>query len=302
MKALGIYFLSLVSLAVLAGAIEHYRDLNRIRKLAGKVQQWSIGDRLAATIWISIGLLYVIYVMQLAGWEVSFYSKFAVVIAIGIAAWISIIKEYNLAAVIDRHSKLFAALLAAVTLAVTVVTNIFVDYEISRLTSLKAGLFPNAQKLILLLWAPVFWVLTLFFLSFLLYVIQGIVLMSRLIREIIYIDRLYNVIILILGKKRNRQRRFNVFQDSSIFVGLLIIILTIPSLVDRYTGNEHFKQSIQELLVFSSFQQGNVHCKNITEPDISIVFLDNNKVSIAEVGEEGGYVFRLGTCLRKNEL
>lgn len=297
MIELGIYIFITTFFAVLVGVIEHNKDLGKIRRIAKKTRAWGAREYLVLLVWLCIIVMYLIVFFLNLGVSVSQYFIIGVFLFASLPALLLVIMDYNLAQLAEMYPKVTSAIFGSSVLIVTLLANVYVDYEISKLTSLNASLFPNAQKLILILWVPIFWFFLIMFLSFVFYVFHGVITCVRMAREISYINSLYNVLCLILGVKRNH-RGFSVYMDVAIILGLLIALITFPKIISGYTNSDYFKKSVGSLLVFSSYREAETSCANIDDPKLEISFLKGNDISMAKYQENVGYIFSVGKCIR----
>ncbi|WP_148265895.1 hypothetical protein [Oceanimonas sp. GK1] len=297
MIELGIYIFIITFFSVLAGIIEHNKDLGKIRRIAKKTRALGVRECLALLVWLCIIAMYFIVFFLNLGVSVSQCFIIGVFLFASLSALLLVIIDYKLAQLAEMYPKVTSTIFGSSVLIVTLLTNVYVDYEISKLTSLSASLFPNAQKLILILWAPIFWIFVIILLSFIFYVFHGLITCIRMAREISYVNSLYNVLCLFLGVKRNH-RGFNVYMDLAISLGLLIVLVTFPKIISGYTNSDYFKESVSSLLVFSSYREAERSCANIDDPKLAISFLKGNDISIAKFQENVGYRFSVGECIR----
>lgn len=297
MKELVVLFGLLVFIAALAGTIEHYRDVKRIRKLARKVRGIGLKDLLASVVWGGVILLSIIIGTSQIGFKVDDDLSVLIILMMSISAFYLLFLDYKLFQLIENNWKIISAIFGIFAFGLTLLASVYVDAEITSLTKLNASFFPSAQNYILLLIAPLFWAYFLVFLALAVYFLHAFVIFIRMFREVGYLERVYSSLCVVFGFKRSK-RKLNFHQDTAILMGLLMFINIIPPLIINISSSSFFQSKIPELLVFSSYHSDESACKNIDGENIKIAFLKGKSVSIVEVTSKEDYIFSVEQCER----
>lgn len=299
MFELGIIILISMPLAILAGTLEHYRNIKNLRELGKKTRRLSKKHCLSCIIFsVCFGIVvYSRFGSKYVEISNDFFINFAFLVC-SVSAVVLFFIEYDLIDKFKQNEKLYTALLAFLALIVTVLTGIYVDSEIYKLTLEKAEYFPNAQKLMAIILSPILWGVVLLVFSMAIYFMHAILLASKALREISYLQGVYRSLYFLFGVKPSKER-LNVFIDMAILSGFFVIIMWFSAYMKYFTSDKGLQNAIKKALVHSSFYEASGRCKNIvgeTGQKLYIAFLKNDIVSVYKLNSDGSDSFNTDQC------
>lgn len=217
--------LYMVGASILLGTLEHYRDINRIRKCAKYFRALPIDRVLASAIALLSLLLAIGKLFDAIGLSILVCLIVSVLL---LTAALSFLEYRALVSYrfIAEHKKAIGILGGTLALFASVGINILVDSEISRLTGLASSELPNAQRLNFLLFAVLCISVAVFLVLMAAYFFQAAFVLFNMIRSVPYVDGVYRSVSVIFGIKRIEK------SDEVMPVYLQVNSLSIYRLVD----------------------------------------------------------------------
>lgn len=306
MKEMLYFITGFSSLSILFGIVERHRDVNKLRDLARKTRRFlpkkkfSIRDWIGALIAITdITLLFFVAFInpQFINHEKTIISLYLITT---ITSLVLMSMRYNIFSKENPLSSILKKIIGVAAILITVISSIYADQEISRLTNIDPSFFPNAQKAITLILSPFAWAVFIFFFNLFVYFIIGVKLIYIEIIQINYINNVINSISLLLNIKRNKKRVEDLVvnpEDIGLMAGLAVSIILMPLIIKLSVDTYHLDDKINELLIFSSYQENTFSCENIDDKSAKIAYLKDKAVSIA-TRKNNKYIFTISTCDR----
>jgi len=177
------------------------------------------------------------------------------------------------------NNNFFVYIFGLVTLIFTNISAIDANRYIIEFTKLEPNLFPNGQYFLTFLILPVYFIMFLYIIYIVLTFIYSFTYSNGLIKT----------------RNRYRQQNMSLIQIG-IFNGLITtIVLVIPFIMNILFSEVYKKNVIEKVFILLSYYQNNKICTN-HENNISLAFLQNNKISIITRDLDENILYKIGIC------
>jgi len=212
-----------------------------------------------------------------------------------ILAW----RHFKVSKVYSKHKKLIVSATALLTLIVSVVVSAITDIFISEITLAEASAFPVAQKCFTIIMSIFAWTYVATAIGMLAYTVIGIWLLiapqSRLSkRNTKYMGEP-------IKRTISQKLKYELFKLFSIYFGLLLAIIIIPTYAAKIVSSDWFNKASRELLVLSSFHLPPSVCGLTDVTGSSITQIRYKYAIVAVPDAKTGYKFSTAKCNPKIE-
>lgn len=291
------YLFPFSALSIIYGITEHNKNKYKIKRLARFRKFFTKEYFLSSMIWLNVTLMFIAkcFHFNTTNHPVILYVSLFIIFALG-ASLITIL--FNIIAIVKKFEKILSFSLGVIGLLITILTLAYADGLITEKTTLSANLFPVAQKIITLAYAPFFWSFVVFLILFIVYFLLGALACIKSILQIDYFSKCYKSLRVITNLKYT-PKNLNLFIDQAAFLSSLIIIMTVPKVIYNDLYNGYLNKNIVNLIILSSFDKYQSVCEEHIEKETYIHYLDTDleKVVLAKKEKES-YVFELSKCTR----
>lgn len=291
------YLLPFTTFSIIYGTTEHNKNKYKVKRLARFRKFFTKEYFLSSMIWLNAGLMLIArcFHFNTNNHPIILYASLFIMFALG-ASLITIL--FNILAIVKKFEKILSFSLGVIGLFITILTLAYADGLITEKTHLSANLFPVAQKIITLAYAPFFWSFVIFLVLFIVYFLLGALACLKSILQVDYFSKCYKSLRVITNLKYT-PNNLNLFIDQAAFLSSLIIIMTVPKVIYNDFYNGYLNENIVNLIVISSFDKYQNICEEQIDKDSHIHYLDSDleKVVLAKK-EKQSYIFTLSKCTR----
>lgn len=292
-----IIILSAVSIAAILGTIEHYRNLQKIRRLAKLYRQISIQHILIGLILLSAFAINI----GLFTKTLNLTTITAICLIVSFATITLTVTTYNgiflkFVGSFIKNLKLISVLCGIPVLVTSLWINAAVDIEISSLTGLVSSEFPNAQKTNFTVVAALLISLLIFVALFVAYLFQTCIAFISMFRSFEYVNGLYGSLCIIFRLRRVKDN--DMIPAITILFGLFISLAGLNVSIQKALGEKEIRFLVRDYLLKTSYLEASHYCKNLTGKDLKIAFLRSGRVSVAKSKDDGNIVFTVSSCDR----
>ena len=331
-----VFFLIITSISVILGVFEYYKKTMRLRKFRRIFSELTYPFFLTICTWVFIIVfIFVKFSIKVFDIYVASSSVFGLIFMISTLAILRLEEEYKLSKKVAEWPKTATAISGVIGLVVTVITSAVVDETISNITLSNAAAFQNAQRLLLIVFAPLVWIYLMTIIALMFYFYHSALLTIYALKQFDYFNNLYKSFGFIvktsafykdndkvdvkyfldksdafaalfvfltvnvpISHKKNKDNLKYFLDKSGVFAALLVFISFVIEGVPSFWKSNDFKKEVPNLIVFASFHVPAKACKNILYKDSAIAFTWDDNISVATPVGEGEYFFYVDTCER----
>ncbi|WP_316674899.1 hypothetical protein [uncultured Tolumonas sp.] len=291
------YIMPFSIFSILYGIAEHNRDKYKIKRLSKYREYFNKEYTIATLIWINMAFMF--YFSKIKHFNVSNnpHPIYAVLISCLILGISLTIIRFNILSFIKNNEKIISYTFGVIALTIAILTLTYVDTLITEKTNLPSSFFPNAEKILTVTFAPLFWLGVVILILFLFYFALAALTCFKTMLQIKYIAQCYKSITIITNLKYI-PKPLNGYIDQAAFASLFVILRFVPQVIYSDLYSNHINSHVVDVVLLSSFDHYKNSCIEKYKTSDYIHYLDSEKIILAKKDSDNSYGFYVANCTR----
>lgn len=282
---------------IIAATKIRYITSTNIRKISNltkptvkTLKKSSLEDLLSVGIWLLTTTMYLIGFLINLGMSNLKPIGFTLLLIHAATAITLLSVKFNIPTKLKNNSDTLKIPATILAVAITVFSSIIANGLIVESTSLDSNTFPAAQRALTTISATIIYIYALITLIAAFYFFQSAKLALSMLSE----TSVARAIRLILHIKQ--RPKINIANEIALMIGAAFLIFVPLTLQKTYVTKENLINSVNKLVIFSSFHGKSEMCGLQPNINVSLSMLPSEKAAYAIIDPWGGYHFRIDEC------
>ncbi|WP_448724287.1 hypothetical protein [Pseudomonas farris] len=263
---------------------------NLTKPIIKTLKKSSLEDLLSAGIWLLTATMYLIGLLINLGMISLRPIGFILILTHAATAITLLSVKFNIPTKLRNNSDILKIPAGILAIAVTVFSSIIANGLIVESTSLDSGTFPAAQRALTTIGATIIYIYALITLIAAFYFFQSAKLAISMLSE----TSIARAIRLVFHIKQ--RPKINLANEIALMIGAAFLIFVPLTLQKTYATKQNLINSVNKLVIFSSFHGKSEMCGLQPNINVSLSILPSEKAAYAIIDPWGGYHFRIDEC------